>query len=128
MILGQRLPACAGKEEKNVPKDPKRNIPSYQTEGGHLNEFEFQKSQSEMAEESKSSLADKTKVPDLTQAERVAEVTAEAHRKVEKRKKRGIVGTEDRQTSTARKRSPKKIARKAARKKTARAGTKKRRT
>ncbi len=35
-----------------MPKDPKRNIQSYQLQGGHLNEFEFQKSQSAMAEES----------------------------------------------------------------------------
>jgi hypothetical protein len=35
-----------------MPKDPKRNIQNYQLQGGNLNEFEFQKSQSEMAEES----------------------------------------------------------------------------
>jgi len=119
--------------KKNLPKDPKRNIPSYQIEGGHLNEFEFQKSQSEMAEESKSPLTDKTEIPDLTQAERIAEVTAEAHKKVEKRKKRGLVAGRNRQKGAARKGAakkrkgpPRKTARKSAKKRTAPAGTKKR--
>lgn len=111
--------------KKNLPKDPKRNIASYQIEGGHLNEFEFQKSQSEMAEESKSPLADKTEMPEQTQAERVAEVTAEAHKKVEKRQKRGLVARENRQTRAARKATPRKKARKATKNSTARAGTKK---
>jgi hypothetical protein len=35
-----------------MPKDPKRNIQSYQLRGGHLNEFEYQKSQAELAEDS----------------------------------------------------------------------------
>ncbi len=68
-------------------KEPKRNIESYQ-QVGHLNEFEFQKSLSEMAEESELPFTDETDKPNLTQAKRVAEVTAEAHRKVEKSAKK----------------------------------------
>ncbi len=79
-------------------KEPKRNIQSYQ-QGGHLNEFEFQKSQSEMAEESELPFTDETDKPNLTQAKRVAEVTAEAHRKVEKRKKRGPISSPCESTS-----------------------------
>jgi hypothetical protein len=43
-----------------MPKDPKRNIQSYPIEGGHVNEFEFQKSQSEMAESSGSPFSEKS--------------------------------------------------------------------
>jgi hypothetical protein len=71
-----------------MPKDPKRNIQNYQLQGGKLNEFEFQKSQSEMAEESELPFAVETDTPSVSQAKRIAEVTAEAHRKVEKRRKR----------------------------------------
>jgi hypothetical protein len=73
-----------------MPKDPKRNIQSYQIEGGHLNEFEFQKRQGEMTEEAELPFAGKANKP--KPAERVTEVTAKAHRKVAKRKSRGIAG------------------------------------
>ncbi len=109
-----------------MPKDPKRNIQSYQLEGGHLNEFEFQKNQSEMAEESELPFAEEPDKPNLTQAQRIAEVTAEAHRKVEKRKKSRVVRPQGRQSIAADKRSAKKVARKSVKKTTKRAGTKKR--
>ena len=109
-----------------MPKDPKRNIPSYQLEGGHLNEFEFQKSQSKMAEEPELPFTADTGKPGLTQAKRIAKVAAEAHHKVEKRKKRRVVNAGSRQSITAAKRSSKKVARKPATKTSTRAGTKKR--
>jgi hypothetical protein len=110
-----------------VPKDPKRNIQNYQLQGGHLNEFEFQKSQSEMAQNSELPFIDETDEPNVPQAmERIAEVTAEAHRKVDKRKKRGLVRTGARKTRAAGKRSAKKVARRSTKSKTTRAGTKKR--
>jgi hypothetical protein len=114
-------------EKKTVPKDPKRNIQSYQIEGGHLNEFEFQQSQSEMAEDSELPFSEKTDKPNPTEAmERIAQVTAEAHRKVEKRKRRGLVQVGGRKSNATSKRSAKKVARKSAKKKTTRASTKKR--
>jgi hypothetical protein len=70
-----------------MPKDPKRNIESYQIRGGDLNEFEFQKAQSEIAGESELPTGDRLHQPDLTQAEHVAAVESAAHRKVEKRKR-----------------------------------------
>jgi hypothetical protein len=108
-----------------MPKDPKRNIQSYQIEGGHLNEFEFQKSQGEMTEEAELPFADETENPKLTQAERVAEVTAEAHRKVVKRKKRRVTEVGGRPRSAG-KRSAKKRTKTSAKKSLAPAGTKKR--
>ncbi len=68
-----------------MPKDAKRNIQNYQTEGGHVNEFEYQKNQAEMAREEEPPLNNERTEPKLTQAEHVEEVTAEAHRKVEER-------------------------------------------
>ena len=88
-----------------MPKDSKHpQLPARQ--------FEFQKSQSEMAEKSELPFTDETDKPNLTQAKRVAEVIAEAHRKVEKRKKRGVVRAGGRQSSAAGKRPAKKVARK----------------
>jgi hypothetical protein len=108
-----------------MPKDPKRNIQSYQIQGGHLNEFDFQKKQSEMAEDSELPFTEKTDKRNPPQAmERIAEVTAEAHRIVEKRKKRGLVPVGGRKSTASSKRSAKKVARKSAKKETTRASTK----
>src|SRR5687767_2511165 len=102
-----------------MPKDPKRNIQSYQIEGGHLNEFEFQKSQSEMAEDAESPFSEKSDRLNPTEAmERIAQVTADAHRKVEKRKRRGPVQAGGRKSNASGKRPAKKVARKPAKKKT----------
>ena len=55
--------------------------------GNPVNEFEYQKHQGEMTEqEHPHEQAGKTKR--LTQAERVAQVTAAAHKKVEKKRKK----------------------------------------
>jgi hypothetical protein len=108
-----------------MPKDPKRNIPNYQLQGGHLNEFEFQKSQGEMAEESELPFTGETDKGNLDQTKRIARVAAEAHRKVEKRKKHSAVSAGGRQSIAADRRSARKSTRKAVRKITARPGTKK---
>jgi len=110
-----------------MPKDPKRNLQSYQLEAGHLNEFEFHKNQSEMAQECELPFNDETEKPNLAQAtKRVAEVTAKAHGIVEKRKRRGIAKARARHSVAASKKSAKKAARKSAKKETTRAGMKKR--
>ena len=70
-----------------MPKDPKRNLQRYQLRGGHLNEFEFQKSQRELAQESDLPFIDQAGQPGLNQAEHVAAPTADAHQKVVRRKK-----------------------------------------
>jgi hypothetical protein len=109
-----------------MPKDRKRNIQSYQLEGGHLNEFEYQKNQSEMAEESELPSTDETDKASLPQAKRLAKIATEAHRKVEKRKQRGLVKAGHPKSIAAGKRPAKKLARKPAKKTTTRAGTKRR--
>lgn len=108
-----------------MPKDPKRNIQNYQLEGGHLNEFEFQKRQGEMAEE-KLPFTDETDKPNLARAKRFAKVAAEAHQKVETRRKRAVAKTGGRQSIAAGKGSANKAARKSPKKTTTRAGVKKR--
>jgi hypothetical protein len=113
--------------KKNMPKDPKRNLQRYQLQGGHLNEFEFQKSQSEMAQESELPFNSETEKPNPAQAtKRVAEAAAEAHEIVEKRKKRGLVKAGSQKNIAVGKRSAKKVATKSTKKATTRAGTKKR--
>ncbi|SRR6266545_2891274 len=111
-----------------MPKDPKRNIQSYQLQGGHLNEFEFQKSQSAMAEESELPFTDERDNPGLNQAKHVADVTAEAHEKVEERRRRGLANTGSARRMAAGKRSAKKATRKSATKKTTRKSATKRTT
>jgi hypothetical protein len=114
-------------ETTKVPKDPKRNIQNYQLRGGHLNEYEFQKSQGEMVQESELPFNDETDTPNLAEAtKRMAEVTAKAHRIVEQRKPRGPVKSGARKSIVSAKRSAKKVARRSAKKTTTRLGAKKR--
>jgi hypothetical protein len=108
-------------EAENMPKDPKRNIQSYQIEGGHLNEFEYQQKQGELAEGSGFAFSEDTNKPNPTEAmERITQVTADAHRKVEKRKRGGLVPVANRKNNASSKRPAKKVARKPAKKKTTR--------
>lgn len=72
-----------------MPRDSVRNIPNYQNERGHLNEFEFQRSQGEMTVEPELPFEGESFLPDQPQPKSVEEMSAEAHRKVEKRKKKG---------------------------------------
>ena len=90
-----------------MPKDPKRNIQNYQIQGGHLNEFDFQKRQGEIAEEAEPLAVDADE-PNLIQTEHIAAVTAEAHRKVEKRKRLGISTPGSQKNVATRKGSAKK--------------------
>ena len=108
-----------------MPKDPKRNIQSYQLEGGHLNEYKFQKIQSQIVQESELPFNDEPGKPNLAQAtKRLAEVTAQAHGILEKRKKRGLVKAGGRKSIAAGKGPVKKVATKSTKKTTTRAGTK----
>ena len=114
-----------------MPKDPKRNLQNYQIQGGHLNEFEYEKSQGAMAEESGSGspFANESAQSNVSEADRIAAVTAEAHRKVEKRNKRGIskAAAPRRTAAVGRtsKKATKKVARKPAKKAAVRTGAKK---
>jgi hypothetical protein len=100
-----------------MPKDPKKNLQRYQVQGGHLNEFEYQQSQSRLAEDSELPFTNQEGQPALSQMDRLAAVTAEAHQKVEKRKKAGTTQAGSVKQAAPRKRSSKKGAAKTAKKK-----------
>jgi hypothetical protein len=68
-----------------MPRDPKRNIQNYQIEGRNLNEFEYAKNQEEIAQAPEMPFKGETGEQQETRAEHIADVTAEAHKKVEKR-------------------------------------------
>ena len=92
-----------------MPRDPKRNLQRYQLQGGHLNEFEFQKRQNEIAEDAALRFGDETDRREPTLAKQIAEVTNQAHQKVEKRRKRGQAKRKGQQTSVSGKKSTKKV-------------------
>jgi hypothetical protein len=96
-----------------MPKYTKR-IQSYQIKGGgHLNEFEFQQDQDALAQSSESPFANEVEQTNTDPAARIAEVTAAAHRKVEKRKRLGLAPSGGGTKGAARKGSSKKVAKKA---------------
>jgi hypothetical protein len=72
-----------------MAKDQTRNIETFKIGGTRVNEFEFHKHQGEMAEHS-TRRARGTSADDKppTQAERIAQLTERAHRKVVRRKKK----------------------------------------
>jgi hypothetical protein len=123
--FGEKNYIESSRGRRDMPKDKKRNIGSYQIQGGNLNEFEFQKSQSEMAEGSDPPVAEPGDA-NVSQAKHIAEVSAEAHRKVEKRRRHGLTKkAQVRSSSAVGKKSAKKKTRKAATKTLKRSGTKK---
>ena len=71
-----------------MARDQTRNIEAFKIGGTRVNEFEFHKNQGRMTEQVGQRAADKASgTKPVTKAERVAELMAEAHRKVEKRRK-----------------------------------------
>ncbi|MDQ1640088.1 MAG: hypothetical protein QOF62_3427 [Pyrinomonadaceae bacterium] len=70
--------------------------------GNTINEFEYQKHQGEITEQEHASQQGRV-AKRLTQAERVAQVTAAAHKKVEKkRKKEGVKAVPAKRAATKR--------------------------
>jgi hypothetical protein len=77
---------------KDMGREQMRNLEISKIGATQVNEFEFHKHQGEMTEQEhagKQGGGDKR----LTQAERVAQVTAAAHKKVEKKRKKGKTGS-----------------------------------
>jgi hypothetical protein len=72
--------------------------------GNTVNEFEYQKHQGEMTEQEHAGQQGRS-AKRLTQAERIAQVTAAAHKKVEKkRKKEGVKTAPTKRAAKAKKR------------------------
>ena len=78
-----------------------------------------------MAEESEPPFTVETDNPNVSQTKRVAEVTAEAYKKVENRRKRGVAKAQGRRSVAAGKRSAKRTVRKPVKKTAKPAVTKK---
>ena len=98
-----------------MPKYTKR-IQSYQIQGSHLNEFEFQQDQGALAHTSELPFPNEGEQTNPDPAAHIAEVTAAAHRKVEKRRRLGLAPPATGKKAVARKRSTKKVAKKATKK------------
>jgi membrane protein involved in colicin uptake len=99
-------------------RDQMRNLELFRVETDVVNEFEYQKNQGELTEqrEHHSEQQDSPSAPE-TEAERIEQVIADAHAKVEKRKRKakGAAGTK----VAAAKKSPRKSTKKAGAKKSA---------
>jgi hypothetical protein len=77
-----------GERREHMARDQTRNIEAFKIGGTRVNEFEFHKNQGRMTEQFEQHAGDKASgTKPATKAERVAELMAEAHRKVEKRRK-----------------------------------------
>ncbi len=75
-------------------REQMRNLEVFKIGGPQVNEFEYQKKQGEMTEQSEHHPDEIATAPKRqTQAERVKQLTAEAHRKVEKKRKREAAKT-----------------------------------
>jgi hypothetical protein len=105
-------------------REQMRNLDTSRIGGAQVNEFEYQKNQGELTEQLEPhGVAGKAEKP-LTQAERVKQVTAAAHKKVEKRKKKEASAT-GKKMATTRPKASKPSTTKAAAKSTKKAAGKK---
>jgi hypothetical protein len=80
-------------EEQNMGREQMRNLDTSRIGGAQVNEFEYQKNQGELTEQSDQHPGATRETKRLTQAERVKQVMAAAHKKVEKRKKKEAAAT-----------------------------------
>jgi hypothetical protein len=77
-------------EEEHMGREQMRNLETFKIGGSQVNEFEYQKNQGELTEQFDQHPDEAAKgKPRLTQAERVKQIMAAAHEKVEKRRKKG---------------------------------------
>ncbi len=99
-------------------REQMRNLDTSRIGGAQVNEFEYQKNQGELTEqlEQHPSAAKAAKRP--TQAERVQQIMAAAHKKVEKKKKKeAATSGKKKSTTKSAAKSVKEVAGKTARKK-----------
>lgn len=112
-----------------MPKDPTKNIDRYKIEGGHLNEFEFQKQQEELAEqrnEAPMNLIPGT--PPEVRAERMEEIQGQAQPTASKKARKAKPAKKARpakKAKPAKKRAPTKTKSKGGATKSTRAAAKK---
>jgi hypothetical protein len=107
-----------------MPKDPKRNIQRYKVQGGHLNEFDYQKNQTQLAADSELPFPNQPALTNPTRPKDDGKGTTEANRTAEKQKARGASKSGSKQSKAA----SKKPARKATTREQRKPATKKRAT
>lgn len=83
-------------------REQMRNLETFKIGSGQVNEFEYQKNQGQLTEQSEQHPDQQSTGSQVTKAERVKQVMAEAHKKVEKRKKKETSKTSKKKSTTKR--------------------------
>lgn len=96
-------------------REQMRNLETFKVGANAVNEFEYQQHQGELTEQLEHHPDQQNPSAPVTQAERVEQIMAEAHEKVEERKRRGI-SSFGKKKPTAKKLAAKPAARKQAKK------------
>jgi hypothetical protein len=81
-------------------REQMRNLDTSRLGGAQVNEFEYQKNQGDLTEQQDQHPLGAKEVKRPTQAERVKQIMAAAHKKVEKKKKKEAAGTGKKKTTT----------------------------
>ncbi len=98
-------------------REQMRNLDTSRIGGAQVNEFEYQKNQGELTEQLEQHPSAAKGAKPLTQAERVKQIMAAAHKKVEKKKKKEAATTGKKSTTKSAVKSATKAAGKTAWKK-----------
>ncbi len=81
-------------------REQMRNLDTSRIGGAQVNEFEYQKNQGELTEQSEQHPGAAKGTKPLTQVERVQQIMAAAHKKVEKKKKKEAAATGKKKSTT----------------------------
>lgn len=81
-------------------REQMRNLDTSRIGGAQVNEFEYQKNQGELTEQLDQHPIGSKEEKRLTQAERVKQIMAAAHKKVEKKKKKEAAATGKKKSTT----------------------------
>ena len=81
-------------------REQMRNLDTSRIGGAQVNEFEYQKNQGELTEQQDQHPIGAKEAKRLTQAERVKQIIAAAHKKVEKKKKKEAKATGKKKSTT----------------------------
>ena len=101
-------------------REQMRNLETFKVGANEVNEFEYQQHQGELTEQLEHHGDQQNQdTPPLTEAERVEQIMADAHEKVEERKRRGI-SSYGKKRPAAKKPAAKKATKKSAAKKSTR--------
>ncbi len=83
-------------------REQMRNLETFKIGGTQVNEFEYQKNQGQLTEQHEPHSGEGDNSKPLTKAERVKQVMADAHKKVEKRKKKETAKAPKKKATTKR--------------------------